>query len=210
MSHALIRADAWEQYPRRAFADWFSQLEGLRSPVVVGTRSEAGVDNAAIFNSLTHVGARPPHLGLVFRPLTVERHTYDNLKRTGVYTINHLPADRLEAAHNTSAKLAADRSEFEACGLTPQVSSAGAPYVAEASVSMLLEFVEEHHIAANDTVFVVGAVRELRLPPSATFERGQIDWSELDATPVSGLYSYYRVEPLRRLAYVSADDVSAR
>ena len=203
MPHDLIRAETWETYPSRRFASWFSQLEGMRSPVVVGTRSGEGVDNAAVFNSLTHVGARPPHLGLVVRPLTVERHTYDNLRRSGFYTVNHLPLDFLERAHQTSGKYPAGTSEFELCGLSPVASAEGAPYVAEASVSMLLEFAEEHHVRANDTVFVVGAVRELRVPEGARFDVGTVDWSALGGAPVSGLYDYYRVSRERTLGYVS-------
>ena len=202
MPHELIRRDTWDQYPSRAYAAWFSQLEGMRSPIVVGTRSAAGVDNAAVFNSFTHVGARPPHLGFVMRPLTVERHTYSNLRDTGFFTVNHLPAHHLEAAHRTSGKFAAGTSEFENCGLTPSPSQEGAPYVAEAAVGMLLEYVEEHHIAANDTVFVVGAVRELRLPREAAFGVETVDWAALGATVVSGLYDYYRVKHERRLGYV--------
>lgn len=203
MPHTLLRAEAWREYPSRDFATWFNQLEGLRSPVVIGTRSAAGVDNAAVFNSLTHVGARPPHLGFVMRPLTVERHTYDNLKASGFYTANHLPREYVERAHATSGKYPAGVSEFDACGLTPLPTAEGAPYVAEASVSMLLEFVEEHFVAANDTVFIVGAVREIRLPPGAAFGVERVDWSALGGTPVSGLYEYYDVSHATRLGYVS-------
>lgn len=210
MAHTLLRAAEWEQYPSRAFAAWFNQLEGLRSPVVIGTRSVEGGDNAAVFNSLTHVGARPPLLGFVMRPLTVARHTYDNIRARGFYTVNHLPRTFLPQAHRTSAKLAAGRSEFTACGLTPLESPEGVPYVAEASVSMLLEYVEEHRVAANDTIFLVGAVRELRLPAEANFGVETVDWSSLEATPVSGLYDYYSVAHHRRLGYVKSGEVSDR
>lgn len=203
MPHHLSRAADWQQHRSRHFAAWFAQLEGLRSPVAVGTRGASGVANLAVFNSMTHIGSRPPYLALVFRPLTVERHTYDNLKASGVYTVNHLPREYVERAHATSGKYPAGVSEFDACGLTPLPTGEGAPYVAEASVSMLLEFVEEHFIAANDTVFIVGAVREIRLPPAAAFGVGRVDWAALAATPVSGLYEYYEVSHATRLGYVS-------
>ena len=193
MSHHLSRPDDWRSLRSRDFAAWFSQLEGLRSPVAVGTRDGAGVDNLAVFNSMTHVGSRPPYLALVFRPLTVERHTYDNLKSTGVYTINHLPAAHVEDLHHTSAKYPAGRSEFEAAGLTAVHSAAGAPYVAEATVAMQLRFEEEYFVRANDAVVVIGRVEELRLPAAVTPEVGRVPWDELDGLVVSGLYNYYRV-----------------
>ncbi len=177
----------------------------MRSPVLVGTRSLAGQDNLAVFNSMTHIGARPPLVALVFRPLTVERHTYDNLRASGLYTINHIQQRFLAAAHATSAKLARGVSEFAASGLTPVLSESGVPYVAEAQVSMQLRFVEEHFVAANDSVIVIGQVEELRLAEGIAFSADRLDWSKLDAAVVSGLYHYYRVVPTQQMEYVDAE-----
>ncbi len=212
MQHVLIDPAEWQAYPSRAYANWFSQLEGMRSPVLVGTQAK-GQPNLAIFNSLTHIGARPPLLGLVFRPLTVERHSYENIKASGFYTINHIPTQLLAAAHQTSGKFRREQSEFDIAGLTPLTTAAGpAPYVAEASVSMLLEFEEEHHIAANDTVLVVGRVRQLRVPQEATFASladqtapASLPWQQLEGAVVSGLYSYYTVAPESTRAYVEVE-----
>ena len=203
MAHTLLSLDDWARYDQRDFAGWFNQLQGLRSPVLVGTRSAAGVDNVAIFNSLTHIGARPPLLALVFRPLTVERHTYANLRESGVYTINHVTTELVERAHITSAKLHRDESEFDLTGLTAIGSAVGTPYVAESPVSLRMRFVEEYHVAANDTVVVIGRVEEVRLLPGAAYTADRLRWGEMDAAVVSGLYSYYRVEPTHRLGYVS-------
>ncbi|MFK8056684.1 MAG: flavin reductase family protein [Saprospiraceae bacterium] len=201
MGHKLVSPAEWAEYPRRAFAAWFNQLEGLRSPVLVGTQSKEGIHNLAVFSSITHVGARPPLVGMVFRPLTVERDTYENMKATGFYTINHIPSSTLAAAHQTSASYPSETSEFEAVGLTPLASSEAAPYVKEASISMLLEFKEEHFIAANDTIFVVGAVKELRLPALAEFGKDTVDWKALEGLVVSGLYDYHEVEHFKKLGY---------
>ena len=201
MPHVLSRPDDWSAIRSRDFAAWFSQLEGMRSPVAVGTCGVDGVDNLAVFNSMTHIGSRPPYLALVFRPLTVERHTYDNLKATGIYTINHLPAEHLAALHHTSAKYPRVISEFAAAGLTAEASGAGAPYVAEATVSMQLRFEEEHFVAANDTVIVIGRVEELRLAGGLPNGGGRIDWPALDGLVVSGLYNYYRVTHVATESY---------
>jgi flavin reductase (DIM6/NTAB) family NADH-FMN oxidoreductase RutF len=173
----------------------------MRSPVVVGTQNSSGQLNAAVFNSMTHIGARPPYLGLVFRPLTVQRHTYENIKKTGFFTINHLPADHLQASHQTSAKYATEVSEFDATGLTAVPTEARAPYIAEANVSMLLEFEEEHFIQANDTVLLVGAVRQIRLSETLALVPESMDWQKMNALVVSGLYTYYKVQKHARLGY---------
>ena len=205
MPHRLSRPADWRQLPSRDFAAWFAQLEGMRSPVAVGTRGVTGVDNLAVFNSMTHIGSRPPYLALVFRPLTVERHTYDNLKATGVYTVNHLAAAHVDALHQTSAKYPTGESEFAAVGLTPERSAAGAPYVAEAAVGMQLRFEEEHFVRANDTVIVVGRVEEIRLPAAATEGAGRFDWSADGGLVVSGLYHYYEVAHLTSKTYAKPD-----
>lgn len=205
MAHRTLSPDDWQRLPSRAFAAWFNQLQGARSPVLLGTQDDRGAHNLAVFNSLTHVGARPPHLGFVLRPRSVDRHTYDNLRATGHYTVNHLPAAHLDAAHRTSGKYPRDVSEFTATGLTPVASGRSAPYVAEATVSLLLEFVEEHAIAANDTLFVVGRVVEIRVPDAVGLGDETVDWGGLDGLAVSGLYDYYRLAHYRKLGYVSVD-----
>jgi Conserved protein/domain typically associated with flavoprotein oxygenases, DIM6/NTAB family len=201
MKMQYLNSSDWEGYPGRIFAAWFNQLEGARSPVLVGSRSLTGVDNLAIFNSLTHIGARPPLLALVFRPLSVERHTYDNIQATDMFTINHISGSMVDAAHQTSAKYPEEVSEFKACGLTPERTASGVAYVAESPVSMLLEKVEEHKIAANDTVLLVGAVREIRLIDQVAFTDERLSLESLDLRVVSGLYDYYGLNFDKRKAY---------
>ncbi len=54
---------------------------GYKSANLIGTRSKNGVENVAIFNSVNHLGSNPPILSILFRPTTVLRNTYDNIKR---------------------------------------------------------------------------------------------------------------------------------
>ena len=203
MKHVTLAAKDWSDYPSRDFAAWFNQLEGMRSPVLIGTADARGATNVAVFNSLTHVGARPPLLGFVLRPLTVERHTYANLKAAGTYTVNHVDAALRDRAHRTSGKFPTGVSEFDACDIPLTEARGAVPYVRHSPVSMLLEFVEEHFVAANDTVFVVGRVVELRLAKTFAFGK-RIDWAEARGQVVSGLYDYYDVRYGAKLEYVTA------
>ena len=200
MKHVTLTDKDWSAYPSRAFAAWFNQLEGMRSPVVIGSCDADGLANAAIFNSLTHVGARPPLLGFVLRPLTVERDTYDNIKESRFYTVNHVDRALRDRAHQTSAKYPRPTSEFEACEIPLTEARGSVPYVRNSPVGMLLEFVEEHFVAANDTVFVVGRVRELRIAKNFAFG-SPIDWGEVGGQVVSGLYDYYDVRHGATLEY---------
>ena len=97
-------------------------ISGMKSANLVGTVDQSGHANLALFNSVVHIGANPPYIGMIFRPLTVRRDTYNNIKATGVYTINHVHAGIRERAHQTSASFPAGVSEFEACGLTAETT----------------------------------------------------------------------------------------
>lgn len=64
-------------------------------------------------------GAKPPLMGFIVRPDSVDRHTLSNICNSGYYTINHVTKSIYKRAHQTSARYDADISEFEAVGLTP-------------------------------------------------------------------------------------------
>ncbi|MEN0005044.1 MAG: flavin reductase [Bacteroidota bacterium] len=177
-------------------------ISGLKAANLIGTISPEGVPNLGVFNSVVHIGANPPYLGFIMRPLTVPRHTYSNLKATQHFTINHIHPDILAKAHQTSAKYEADTSEFEATGLTPQYSELHpAPYVAESAVQIGLEYTEEHPIQANGTVLIVGRIVELRVSAAALGETGHVELDAIKSLGVAGLDTYYTAQQLERLGY---------
>ena len=117
-----------------------NSLSGFKSANLIGTISNEGKTNLAIFNSVVHVGANPPALGLLMRPASVERHTYTNIKETNHFTINHINKEIFKQAHQTSAQYDKDISEFDACGLTPEYTETiKAPYVKESKIKIGLK-----------------------------------------------------------------------
>jgi len=187
---------------KRFRATFINCLSGFKSGNLVGTISDEGVYNLSIFNSIVHIGANPPYLGMISRPTTVPRHTYSNIKSQGYYTLNLIHQNFISQAHQTSAKYDANVSEFETCGLTPQLSSLlPAPYVQESLVKFGLQFEEEHHIKANDTLLIVGKVIEIKLPEDVIEEDGFVDLGKLNTLAVTGLDAYYRTELVNRMAY---------
>lgn len=99
---------------KRFRANLINSISGYKPANLIGTISNSGASNLAIFNSVVHLGANPPLLGFIMRPVEdVERHTYANIVRTGVYTINHVHENFIKNAHWTSAKFELDKSEFE-------------------------------------------------------------------------------------------------
>jgi flavin reductase (DIM6/NTAB) family NADH-FMN oxidoreductase RutF len=188
-----------------------NSISGLKSANLVGTVDERGHPNLALFNSVVHIGANPPYLGMIFRPLTVRRDTYNNIKAKGVYTLNHVHAGIRERAHQTSANFPAGVSEFEACGLTPQTTpELEAPYVAESRVKIGLAYEEEHPIRANGTILMVGRVLEIRLPEGIVTEDGFVDLAAAGSLALTGLEGYHEVGPALRLPYARTPASSDR
>lgn len=179
-----------------------NSLTGFKSANLIGTISKEGKTNLAIFSSVIHVGANPPAIGFLMRPVSVERHTYTNIKETNYFTINHINKDIFKKAHQTSARYDKDISEFDECGLTPEYSETiKAPYVKESTIKIGLKFVEEQEIKFNGTIFIVGEILEVILPDDAVGGDGFVDIEKAGTVAISGLDGYHETKRIARLSY---------
>ena len=188
-----------ERFFRRNF---FNTLPGPRGLHLLGTKGHRGTENLGLFSSVVHIGATPPHLGFIMRPLTVPRHSYHHMKAQGVFTLNTVHEDILPAAHQSSANYPIEESEFAAVGLTPFYSEQlNAPYVKESPIKIGLEYVEDHYLKSNDTLFVVGKIVEVIVPDEVVAESGHIEHNQLQTLSVAGLDTYFKTEQIARLPY---------
>ncbi|MDP6923138.1 MAG: flavin oxidoreductase, partial [Lutibacter sp.] len=46
---------------------------GYKSANLIGSKSESGIENLAVFSSVTHLGSNPAILGYMLRPTTIPR-----------------------------------------------------------------------------------------------------------------------------------------
>jgi flavin reductase (DIM6/NTAB) family NADH-FMN oxidoreductase RutF len=180
-----------------------NSITGIKPANLVGTISPDNKTNLAIFSSVIHLGSNPALLGMVVRPAgEVARHTYENIKATGRYTINHVHHRFIQQAHYTSAKFERDESEFAACGFTEiYLADWPAPYVAESTVRMGMQLVEEISIERNGTVLLIGEVAQLYLPPEALNEQGYLDLATAGSAGISGLNTYYTLQKTGSFSY---------
>lgn len=184
-----------------------NSLSGFKSVNLIGTVGKEGQENLAIFSSVVHVGSDPPLLGCVMRPVTVPRHSYQNIKETGWYTINHVSQAIYKKAHETSGKYRRDLSEFEQCGLNAiYTENCPAPYVEEASIRIGMKLEEEHMVEANGTIFLVGSIRELQLLEKSLRSDGSLDIEAAGTVALSGLGTYHATQKLDRLPYVRVEE----
>ncbi|NWF90344.1 MAG: flavin reductase [Ignavibacteriaceae bacterium] len=182
--------------------NFVNSLSGFKSANLIGTISNEGKTNLAIFSSVIHVGANPPLIGMLVRPTSVLRHTYSNIKETNYFTINHISKEIYKQAHQTSARYDKDVSEFYECGFTPEYSDTiRAPYVKESKIKIGVRFAEEQEIKLNGTIFIVGEIMEVILPDNIVCEDGYIDTESSQIIAISGLDSYHETKRIARLAY---------
>lgn len=180
-----------------------NSLTGIKPANLIGTTSPEHGTNLAIFSSVVHLGATPPLYGFIMRPLDVMRNTYANIKETGVYTINHVPLDKAQSAHQTSGKYPEDISEFDECGFTESyIDGFTAPFVEESPIKLGLRFVDELSIKQNDTHLIIGEIEHVLCSDEYVDARGYVDFEQADIAGIGGLNRYYRLSLENEYPYV--------
>jgi flavin reductase (DIM6/NTAB) family NADH-FMN oxidoreductase RutF len=168
-----------------------NSLSGYKSANLIGSISNDGIENVAVFSSVIHLGSNPPLLGFILRPTTVPRGTYRNIKETGVYTINHIAKNFIEDAHHTSAKYASEISEFDVTGLNSYyLKEFKAPFVAQSPIKIAIKYVEEYYIKANNVIMVVGEIQSVTIEDDLLQKDGFVDLSKGNIAAINGLDGY--------------------
>lgn len=185
-----------------------NSVTGIKPANLIGTISNSGQPNLAIFSSVVHMSSNPPLLGFILRPFKeIRRHTYQNIMENGVFTINHVNHDRIEQSHYTSAKFEKDESEFEHCGFTEEyLDEFKAPFVKESHLKIGLRYIEGIPIKYNDTTLIIGEIVHLLIPDDAVDDEGHIDLDEIGTAGISGLNTYYGLTKLKKLPYARKSD----
>ncbi len=179
-----------------------NSCSGFKSANLLGSISNKGTTNVAIFSSVTHLGSNPPTLGFILRPTTVPRNTYKNIKDTGFFTINHIYNDIIEDAHHTSAKYSEEVSEFDVTSLEEEYKGQfEAPFVKNAPVQMSMKFIEEIYVPSNDVMLIVAQIQELYIQENLLEKDGLINLSKGKIVAINGLDTYTIPAFYKQLSY---------
>lgn len=185
---------------------FMNSVEGYKNAALIGTCNSQGATNLALFNSIVHVGATPPLIGFIHRPVTVPKQTFTNIQSQECFTINLVHEELVAQAHQTSARFAPEESEFTATGLTPAFSNVlRAPYVKESKIRFGLSLEEIIPIPSNGTYLIIGRVKEMFLPEALISPDGYVELSKANIIACAGLDSYYSPQPLGRYEYAKPD-----
>lgn len=186
-------------------ANFVNSLSGVKSANLVGTKGRNGIENLAIVSSVFHVGANPPLMGVLMRPHTVPRDSLQNMKETGLFTLNHVNSLIAQAAHQTSARYPEDKSEFTATGLTPFYSRKfKVPYVQESHLRIGLEVQDIQKLDINQTELVIGQIVEVFVDEKIVSTTGYLDIEAIDTIGVTGLDSYHKIQRIAQYEYAKA------
>ena len=204
--NSVYRTEDFAGMDQRFRTQLINSMPGVKALNLVGTRSAEGEENLAVFNSIFHVGANPPYLGMVVRPDSVDRHTWQNIQATGSYTLNAVGADFYAKAHQTSARYDKQTSEFDAVGLNPEYRDGViAPFVAESAIKIGLELQEFQSVECNGTLVVIGKVVYVEINQALITEDGSVDLVKAQSVGSIGLDGYVDLSWIDRLSYAKPD-----
>lgn len=187
-------------------ANLINSITGYKPANLIGTISGEGITNLAIISSVMHLGSNPPLIGFIQRPVTVQRDTYENIIKTGYYTINHVHGEFIGKAHQTSARFARDVSEFEACDLSEEyINGFKAPYVKESKVKIGMHFLQEIPIVQNGTILIIGEIIDIHISNQCLEKDGNLDLNLVNDVCISGLSTYHKVSHKASFSYAKPD-----
>jgi len=179
-----------------------NSIAGIRPANLIGT-TNSQTTNLAIFSSVMHLGSSPALLGFILRPEgEVLRNTYDNIKLNGLFTINHVPTNKVSDSHATSAKFHKNESEFKLCGFNEEwIKDFNAPFVKESPLKIGLKHIQTIPIEINGTSLVIGQVEHLMVEDNMVSTEGYINLEMINSAGVSGLNNYYQLKKIASFPY---------
>ncbi|MDT0293198.1 flavin reductase family protein [Mesonia ostreae] len=191
-----------DQLESRFRAHFINSLSGIKSANLIATKSENNISNVAIFSSVIHLGSHPPLLGFILKPAAVKRNTYDNIEKTGYFTVNHISENLIKDAHHTSAKYDGETSEFDKTSLTELYQKDFfAPYVKQAQIRIGCSFQNSYFIEENGCYMIIGKIEQVFYPEAIQSKEGWINLAMAKTVGVNGLDAYAKLSILDRFHY---------
>ena len=179
-----------------------NSVTGYKSANMIGTKSNSGKENVAIFSSITHLGSDPALLHFTLRPNTVPRDTYKNIKENKVFTVNHVSKPQIEEAHHTSAKYDENISEFDQTLLEPEYKlNWHAPFVKGAPVALGCKYLNEYNITENGCILIIAAIEHIFVKDELLQKDGWVKLESGEVVAINGLDGYVLPQLQKRLEY---------
>jgi len=86
--------------------------------------------------------------------------------------------------------------------LTPAfINNFKAPFVEESNIQLAIEFKERINLAINNTIMIIGEIKEMHFPTNCLQADGYLDIEKAGSIACTGLDSYHFTNRLERLPY---------
>ena len=181
-----------------------NSITGVKSANLIGTKSNDGITNLAIFSSVVHLGSKPPLLGFITRTSQkVKRNTLENIISTKKYTINQIHKEFIKKAHYTSAKFSENESEFKMCNLNEEyINNFFSPYVKESNLKIGMSLKEIIPIKSNGSTMIVGEIQEIITKSKFLKDDFMFDLENAGTIAIGGLNEYFAIKNIAHYPYV--------
>lgn len=148
-----------EQIPSKLRGSIWACLIAPRPIALVSTHDVLGVPNIAPYNAFCGLANNPPMLGISFsRREDEEKHTFANIKATGVFVINLVPRFLAETM-NQAAEGTEKADDFLRLGVTALASDViQCPRIAESPASLECRVVNVVPLPPSRCELVVGQI----------------------------------------------------
>lgn len=174
----------------------------------VTTVSPAGRVNAAPFSLFNCLSADPAlvALGVEYRPSGLSKDTARNIRDTGMFAVNIVSHELMDAMNVTAVPFPQDVDEIAEAGLTTRPGfRIAAPSIAEAAASLECELHSFLDIG-NSREIILGTVVAANLRQDIVNDRFHIDPVLLDAVGRMGGHGYATTRDYFDLGTMSEDE----
>ena len=192
-------ADALDGLQRRERTGLMNAISGIRTAFLAISGTQ-GNWNAGVFTNVTHVGANPACMSILFRPDNGNRHSYTNYITNKRITLVALPEAEIQRLHDCSASYDEGIFEWEHLGgRCEQLTDWTHPIPTAALWAVELEF-DEHFKLKNDCIYTVGRVQKVGLGKALHRKDRTLHF---DAPPLLalGLQHYFIPESVAHLPF---------
>lgn len=192
--------DAMAKIPR---LNLINSVTGYKSANLIGSVSNDGILNVAVFSSVTHLGSNPPMLGFMVRPIsTTPRDTYRNIKDNLYFTVNHITKSMIEDAHHTSAAYESAISEFDKTNLEPEfLDNQKVPFVKGSPVRLLCKYINEYPILENGCIHLIASIEKIYVQDELLNDDLWVRLDLAEVITINGLDGYAVPKIVDRLEY---------
>ena len=185
-----------------------NSVTGVKPANLIGSKSEEGYENLAIFSSVVHLGSDPALLGFVMRPQKYQKSdTYKNITSTSFFSLNSISKSMIKNAHHTSAKIPFNQSEFDKMQIEKEyIDGFYAPFVKDSLIRVGLTLKKEIFLP-NECVMIIGDIMLISINDAVIEDSGHIDFDKSDLAGISGVDTYYSLTNREKMPYVESRDV---